>query len=60
MNMTRPIMFYQNVPRFEFALREDLVDTGDMFLPKLAEPYATGYDVKAAPANRQDIFCLSD
>lgn len=44
------------VPVFKFALREDLNDTGDLFLPKQAEPQATGFDVRAAPKDRKDII----
>jgi len=43
------------IPIFKFAIREDLKDTGDLFLPKRAEPFATGWDVRAAPANRKSI-----
>lgn len=43
-------------PTFKFALREDLQDTNNLFLPKQAEPNATGYDVRAAQADRQDII----
>jgi dUTPase len=35
------------IPNFKFALREDLKDRKE-FLPTKAEPYATGYDVRAA------------
>lgn len=35
------------IPTFKFALREDLKDNKE-FLPTLAEPKATGYDVRAA------------
>lgn len=42
-------------PIFKFAIREDLSDTGDLFLPKKAEPYATGYDVYFAPKDRKDL-----
>lgn len=43
-------------PVYKFAIREDLSDTGDLFLPKQAEPDAVGYDVRAAPADRKDII----
>ena len=35
------------VPTFKFALREDIKDEVQ-FLPSKAEPFATGYDVRAA------------
>jgi len=44
-----------NIPIFKFAIREDLKDTGDLFLPQKGEPYSTGWDVKAAPTDRKDI-----
>jgi len=39
---------------FKFALREDLVND-KQFLPKLSEPNATGYDVRAAQEDRKPI-----
>jgi len=42
-------------PVYRFAIREDLADTGDMFLPMKAEPHATGYDVRAAFPDRNPI-----
>jgi dUTPase len=36
------------LPQFKFAIREDLEDTGDLFLPTKAEPTATGWDVRAS------------
>jgi dUTPase len=42
-------------PKFKFAVREDLADTGNLFLPTRAEPYATGWDVRAAPVDRKTI-----
>lgn len=43
------------IPVFKIALREDLLDTGDLFIPKQGEPKATGYDVRSAQKDRQDI-----
>jgi len=43
-------------PEFKFAVREDLKDTGDLFVPTKGEPYASGYDVRAAPLDRKDIL----
>ena len=42
-------------PVFKFAIREDLLDTGDLFLPKKSEQHATGYDVFFAPPDRQSL-----
>lgn len=50
-------MKYQ--PVFRFAIREDLEDTGDLFLPTRAEPFATGYDVRAAFPDRKDLVLKS-
>lgn len=45
-----------SIPVFKFAVREDLKDTGDMFLPTRAEPFATGWDVKAAFPDRDSVI----
>lgn len=45
----------EEVPVFKFALREDLLDAGDLFLPAKGEPLATGWDVRAAQLDRKDI-----
>lgn len=45
-----------NEPIFKFAIREDLKDVEDMFVPTRAEPYATGWDVRAASKNRNPIL----
>lgn len=42
-------------PIFKFAIRKDLEDTGDKFLPYRATPKASGWDVKAAPIDRKPI-----
>lgn len=44
-----------DTPIFEFAIREDLQDTGDLFLPNKGEEYATGWDVKAAFEDRKPL-----
>ena len=43
------------VPTYKFALRQDLEDSGDLFLPKQAEPLSTGYDVRAAQHDRRTM-----
>jgi len=45
------------IPTFKFALREDLKDE-KRFLPTRGEPLASGWDVSAAPENKQDIIIL--
>ncbi len=45
-----------DVPIFKFAIREDLKDTGDLFLPKRGTPKATGWDVKAAFEDRKPLI----
>jgi len=40
---------------FKFAIREDLEDVAEKFLPQKAEPGSTGWDVRAAPKNRKPI-----
>lgn len=42
-------------PVFKFAIREDLKDTGDLFLPSRGTSKATGWDVKAAFKKRESI-----
>lgn len=42
-------------PIFKFAIREDLKDCGINFLPTKGEPYATGWDVRAALMHRENI-----
>jgi dUTPase len=36
------------IPDFKFAIREDLKDTRDLFLPSRGTPKSTGWDVRAA------------
>lgn len=43
------------IPTYKFALREDLKDHPE-FLPTRAEPFATGWDVRAAQEDRKDII----
>lgn len=45
-----------NIPIFKFAVREDLRDSEIDFLPTRAEPFSSGWDVRAAPTNRQPII----
>lgn len=42
-------------PVFKFAIREDLKDTGDRFIPSRGTAKATGWDVKAAFKNRESM-----
>lgn len=46
------------LPVFKFALRADLLED-KRFLPSKAEPFATGYDVKAAQQDRKNIILRS-
>lgn len=48
-------MDYFELPKFRFALREDLINNKE-FLPTRAEPFATGWDVRAAMADRQPLI----
>jgi dUTPase len=40
------------VPKFKFAVRDDLVGSIPSFLPTKGEPHATGWDVKVAFPNK--------
>lgn len=42
------------IPVFKFALRDDLIND-TKFLPTKGEPLSTGWDVRAAQADRKDI-----
>jgi dUTPase len=42
-------------PIFRFAVRDDLNDMADKFLPKRAEPGSVGYDVRCAQKDRKPI-----
>ncbi len=44
------------IPTFKFAIREDLQDTGLLFLPTRATPKSTGWDVKAAFEDRKTLI----
>lgn len=43
-------------PIFKFAIREDLLSEKINFVPTKAEPFATGWDVKAAQPDKKDII----
>lgn len=43
-----------DIPNFKFALREDLLDSPN-FIPVQGEPFSTGWDCSAAPADRKPI-----
>jgi dUTPase len=43
-----------NIPNYKFALRKDL-EKETMFLPKKGEPRASGWDVRAAMADRKPL-----
>jgi len=43
-------------PIYKFAIREDLKDVEDQFIPTKAEPHASGWDVKAAQQDRKPII----
>jgi len=49
------IPYKESVPTFKFALREDLKND-KRFLPTRAEPFALGYDVRAATKDKKDII----
>jgi dUTPase len=59
------IIFYgenemnHDVPVFKFAVRKDLEDCANTFLPTRAEPLASGWDVAAAQKNRKPIVIRS-
>jgi dUTPase len=44
------------IPVYKFAIREDLKDCDIDFLPKRAEPKATGWDVKAAFVDKKELI----
>lgn len=46
-------------PIFKFAIREDLKDTGTLFLPARATGRATGWDVRAAFYDRKQVILHS-
>lgn len=45
----------ERIPNFKFAIREDLINSNISFMPEKATPTDTGYDVKAAPTDGNDI-----
>ena len=53
---TDVIMPSSYTPEFKFAIREDLKDTGDIFLPTRGEGKASGWDVRAAQEDRKPII----
>jgi dUTPase len=48
-----------DTPVFQFAIREDLIDLGDKFLPKKVEPGSAGWDVRCAQKDRKPIILRS-
>ena len=48
-------MFLENLPIFKFALRDDLIND-IQFIPTKAESYSTGFDVRAAQLDRNDLI----
>jgi len=48
-----------DVPVFKFAVRKDLEDCAEVFLPARAEPLASGWDVSAAQKDRKPIIIRS-
>ena len=50
----KAIDYIENIPIFRFSLREGL-ETSE-FIPKKAEPNATGFDVRACPYDKKDII----
>lgn len=49
-------VFMENNPIFKFAIREDLKDTGTLFLPTRATARSTGWDVRAAVPDRKPLI----
>lgn len=45
----------EEIPTFQFALREGLENSGFNFLPKRAELEATGWDCRASQHDQQDL-----
>jgi dUTPase len=56
MAMTEDTKSMNEVPNFKFAIREDLKDTGNLFLPTRGTDRSTGWDVRAAMENRKPII----
>jgi dUTPase len=46
----------EDLPIFKFAVREDLIDTGNLFLPTRGEGKASGWDVRAAQKDRKPLL----
>src|SRR5579859_1206538 len=45
----------EEIPKFSFAIREDLEDVSKLFLPTKAEQGCTGWDVACAQPDRKPI-----
>jgi len=43
------------IPEYKFAIREDLSDTKDLFMPTRATPLSAGWDVHAAMKDRAPL-----
>lgn len=48
------------IPEYKFAIREDLSDTKDLFMPTRATPLSAGWDVHAAMKDRAPLELKSE